>query len=192
MAGGEASQPDIHPHLAKCLGSIPAVAPSTPNFDPLKWHEERKAESLVLCLACVLVLGLALAPARNERTFFTVGHVLDELPAQLSPEMMDCPIIIKRNWHLLLHTVEKTIMTKDSRGKPMEVEVQKQEVNWKPIMELYIKDYGRNPVARSAVAWTRSWMDDSIVCRCAIGPDCMFYLVELLNYDFLVLMYFVA
>lgn len=148
-AGPEAAEDEeeIHPDLAKYLDSIPAVALSTPNFCPLKWHFQRKTESPVLYLACVRMLGLAATSARNERTFSVAGHVLDELSSQLSPEMMESLILIKRNWHLLLHTVEKTITTKDSQGKPMEVKVKKQEVDWRPIVDLYIDLYGRNPEA---------------------------------------------
>ena len=126
-AGDVTSQQEMHPALEKYLDSTPAVPLSSPNFDPLIWHERRRAESLVLYLASVLLLGLALTSARNERAFSVACHFLHELSTQLSPEILECRILIKRNRKPPLHTVEKTMITKNSQGKPMGVKVAKRQ-----------------------------------------------------------------
>ena len=70
--------------------------------------------------------------------------MLDELSVQLNPEMVESLTMIKRNWKLLLHTVKKTIQTSDHNDNPLFVEVEKQEVDWKPLLQLYIEKYGKD------------------------------------------------
>ena len=137
--------PAIHPALTAYLDTTPSVPFGTQNFDPLQYHLNRRSKSEVHYLTCILFLCLALTSARNERTFSVAGHVLDELSVQLSPEMLESLIMIKRNWSLLLHTVKKTIQTTDAQGQSMFVEVEKEEVDWKPLLELYVEMYGKDP-----------------------------------------------
>ena len=136
----------IHPALATYLDTVPAVPLATKDFDPLQYHLERRAESETKYLGCTLSGGSTNVSARNERTFSAVGHVLDELSVQLNPEMLESLTMIKRNWKLLLHTAKRTIQTTDHNGDPLFVEVEEQEVDWKPLMELYIQTYGKDPM----------------------------------------------
>ena len=44
-----------------------------------------------------------------------------------------------------MHTVEKEVVTRDHNDQPMTVKVKKEEVDWKPILGLYVEKYGKKP-----------------------------------------------
>ena len=119
---------ELHPDVLKFQG-VANLSVTDQHFDPLLWWKENKPIYRSLYKVAVMILGLAVTSARNERTFSVAGHVLNDLSSQLEPKMLSMLIFIRRNWHILLEDTVLVHETKDASGARMCVSEIEKEVN---------------------------------------------------------------